>query len=170
MKNYLILVFIFFFQIITSQTSATKAVETTTQITPINKLFWYNDLSKAVPISIKENKPIMLFFTGSDWCGWCMRLQREVFNFPKFKSWTDSSVVLVELDFPRRKKIDPNLMNQNRELARIFGVSGYPTVRLVEPQILESSKVNFIQLGKLGYVAGGPEKWISVAEKFLIQN
>ena len=112
----------------------------------------------------------MLFFTGSDWCGWCMRLQREVFNFPKFKSWTDSSVVLVELDFPRRKKIDPNLMNQNRELARIFGVSGYPTVWLVEPQILESSKVNFIKLGKLGYVAGGPEKWISVAEKFLIKN
>ena len=120
MRNYLILVFIFFLQIITSQTSVTKAVETTTQTSPINKLFWYNDLSKAVPISIKENKPIMLFFTGSDWCGWCMRLQREVFNFPKFKSWTDSSVVLVELDFPRRKKIDPNLMNQNRELARIF--------------------------------------------------
>ena len=61
MRNYLILVFIFFLQIITSQTSVTKAVETATQTTPINKLLWYNDLSKAVPISIKENKPILLF-------------------------------------------------------------------------------------------------------------
>ena len=51
-----------------------------------------------------------------------------------------------------------------------FGVNGYPTVWLVKPQILESSKINFLKLGKLGYVAGGPEKWISVAQKFLNQN
>ena len=68
------------------------------------------------------------------------------------------------------KKIDPKILNQNRELARIFGVSGYPTCWLVNPQILENNKVNFLKLCKLGYVAGGTEKWISVAEKFLIQN
>jgi protein disulfide-isomerase len=99
-----------------------------------------------------------------------MRLKKEVFNYPEFKEWTDSNVVMVELDFPRRKKLDYNILNQNRELARVFGVSGYPTVWLVKPQILESSKVNFLKLGKLGYVAGGPEKWISVAQKFLNQN
>ena len=134
------------------------------------ELNWYNDLSKAVPISVKEKKPIMLFFTGSDWCGWCMRLKKEVFNHKEFKIWTEENIILVELDFPRRKKIDPKILNQNRELARIFGVSGYPTCWLVSPQILENNKVNFLKLGKLGYVAGGTEKWISVAEKFLIQN
>ena len=133
-------------------------------------LNWYNDLSKAVPISVKEKKPIMLFFTGSDWCGWCMRLKKEVFNHEEFKIWTEENIILVELDFPRRKKIDPKILNQNRELARIFGVSSYPTCWLVKPQILENNKVNFLKLGKLGYVAGGTQKWISVAEKFLIQN
>ena len=133
-------------------------------------LNWYNDLNKAVPISVKEKKPIMLFFTGSDWCGWGMRLKKEVFNHEEFKIWTEENIILVELDFPRRKKIDPKILNQNRELARIFGVSGYPTCWLVSPQILENNKVNFLKLGKLGYVAGGTQKWISVAEKFLIQN
>ncbi len=133
-------------------------------------LNWHTDLSKAVSISVNEKKPIMLFFTGSDWCGWCMRLKKEVFNHEKFKIWSDDKIILVELDFPRRKKLEPNILNQNRELARIFGVSGYPTCWLVKPQILENSKVNFLKLGKLGYVAGGTDKWISVAEKFLNNN
>ena len=55
-----------------------------------------------------------------------MRLKKEVFNHEEFKIWTDENIILVELDFPRRKKIDPKILNQNRELARIFGVSGYP--------------------------------------------
>ena len=152
--------FIVFIIIVLTQTSNAQTVE----------LNWHTDLSKAVSISISEKKPIMLFFTGSDWCGWCMRLKKEVFNHEKFKVWTDDNIILVELDFPRRKKLEPNILNQNRELARIFGVSGYPTCWLVRPQILENSKVNFLKLGKLGYVAGGTDKWISVAEKFLIKN
>ena len=133
-------------------------------------LIWHTDLNNALNISINEKKPIMLFFTGSDWCGWCMRLKKEVFNFPEFETWTKENVVLVELDFPRRKPLDPKILNQNRELARIFGVSGYPTVWFVNPQKLDSNKLNFLKLGKLGYLAGGPSKWISTAENFLISN
>ena len=152
--------FLVFIIIVLAQTNNAQTVD----------LNWHTDLSKAVSISINEKKPIMLFFTGSDWCGWCMRLKKEVFNHEKFKIWSDDQIILVELDFPRRKKLEPNILNQNRELARIFGVSGYPTCWLVKPQILENSKVNFLKLGKLGYVAGGTDKWISVAEKFLIKN
>ena len=152
--------FLVFIIIVLAQTNNAQTVD----------LNWHTDLSKAVSISINEKKPIMLFFTGSDWCGWCMRLKKEVFNHEKFKIWSDDKIILVELDFPRRKKLEPNILNQNRELARIFGVSGYPTCWLVKPQILENSKVNFLKLGKLGYVAGGTDKWISVAEKFLIKN
>jgi protein disulfide-isomerase len=133
-------------------------------------LNWHTDLNKAVNISISENKPMMLFFTGSDWCGWCIRLKKEVFNYPEFEEWTKDNVVLVELDFPRRKTIDPKILNQNRELARIFGVSGYPTVWFVNPQKLDTNKLNFIKLGKLGYLAGGTNKWISTAEIFLNTN
>ena len=151
MKKLIVFAFVLFFQNFNSQQST---------------LNWYTDLNKAVNISINEKKPIMLFFTGSDWCGWCMRLKKEVFNFPEFETWTKENVVLVELDFPRRKAIDPKILNQNRELARIFGVSGYPTVWFVNPQKLDSNKLNFIKLGKLGYLAGGTNKWISAAEIF----
>jgi protein disulfide-isomerase len=155
MKKLIVFAFVLIFQNINSQQST---------------LNWHTDLNKAVNISLSEKKPIMLFFTGSDWCGWCMRLKKEVFNFPEFETWTKENVVLVELDFPRRKAIDPKILNQNRELARIFGVSGYPTVWFVNPQKLDSNKLNFLKLGKLGYLAGGPSKWISTAENFLISN
>ena len=155
MKKLIVIVFILFIQNLHSQQST---------------LNWHTDLNKAVNISISENKPMMLFFTGSDWCGWCIRLKKEVFNYPEFEAWTKDNVVLVELDFPRRKTIDPKILNQNRELARIFGVSGYPTVWFVNPQKLDSNKLNFIKLGKLGYLAGGTNKWISTAEIFLNTN
>ena len=61
------------------------------------ELTWHTDMSKATDISIKENKPMFLFFTGSDWCGWCIRLQKEVFKTPEFIKWAKESVVLVEL-------------------------------------------------------------------------
>jgi protein disulfide-isomerase len=155
MKKLIVIFFILFIQNLLSQ-------QTT--------LNWHTDLNKAVNISISENKPMMLFFTGSDWCGWCIRLKKEVFNYPEFEAWTKDNVVLVELDFPRRKTIDPKILNQNRELARIFGVSGYPTVWFVNPQKLDTNKLNFIKLGKLGYLAGGTNKWISTAEIFLNTN
>ena len=59
----------------------------------------------------------MLFFTGSDWCGWCIRLQKEVFFKPEFKKWANKNVVLVELDFPKRTKLDEKTLRQNRKLA-----------------------------------------------------
>ena len=155
MKKLIVFIFIILFQNLQSQHS---------------KLNWHTDLNKAVNISINENKPIMLFFTGSDWCGWCIRLKKEVFNYPEFENWSNDNVVLVELDFPRRKSIDQKILNQNRELARIFGVSGYPTVWFVNPQKVDTNKLNFIKLGKLGYLAGGTNKWISTAEKFLTSN
>jgi thioredoxin-related protein len=66
-------------------------------------LVWHTDMNQAIAISQKENKPMMLFFTGSDWCGWCIRLQKEVFLTETFTKWAKENVVLVELDFPRSK-------------------------------------------------------------------
>ena len=128
---------------------------------------WIADFPEAFEQSVNTGKPILANFTGSDWCGWCIRLKREVFNFPEFKKWTDDNVVLVELDFPRRKKLPENIMRQNRELANVFAVRGYPTVWIVKPEIIENSKVNFLKMGTLGYVAGGPKNWIAKANNFL---
>ena len=66
-------------------------------------LVWHTDVTKAINISMEKEKPLFFFFTGSDWCGWCIKLQKEVFFKAEFVKWAKENVVLVELDFPRRK-------------------------------------------------------------------
>ena len=94
-------------------------------------LVWHTDVNKAINISVQTNKPLFLFFTGSDWCGWCKRLVKEVFVKPEFATWATENIVLVELDFPRRTKLSAELQKQNRELGQMFGVRGYPTIWFV---------------------------------------
>jgi protein disulfide-isomerase len=127
---------------------------------------WHTDVNKAVNISVETGKPLFFFFTGSDWCGWCKRLVKEVFIKEEFKAWAAKNAILVELDFPRRTPISDDLKKQNRELGNMFGVRGYPTGWLVTPSIVDG-KVNFNKLGSQGYVAGGPKAWIAGANKIL---
>ena len=77
-------------------------------------LEWHTDINKAINISVESGKPLFFFFTGSDWCGWCKRLQKEVFFKLEFATWANKNVVLVELDFPRRTKLSDELQKQNR--------------------------------------------------------
>ena len=79
-----------------------------------NDLVWHTDVNKAIEISIETEKPLFFFFTGSDWCGWCIKLQKEVFFLPEFKKWATKNVILVELDFPKRTPISDDLKKQNR--------------------------------------------------------
>ena len=89
---------------------------------------WLVDINQAYEISKKTNKPIMANFTGSDWCGWCVKLKGEVFDKEDFKVWAAKNYVLLEIDFPRRKKLPANYVEQNRGLQSAFGVRGYPTI------------------------------------------
>ena len=130
------------------------------------QLKWHTDVTKAINISMETEKPLFFFFTGSDWCGWCIRLQKEVFFKPEFAKWANENLVLVELDFPRRKKLDESLRQQNDNLRQMFGVRGYPTGWIVVPEI-ENKQVNFQRLGSQGYVKGGPSAWIAGADKIL---
>lgn len=130
------------------------------------KLEWHTDIKKAIQLSQQEKKPLFLFFTGSDWCGWCIRLQKEVFQQPEFGAWAKENVILVELDFPRRKTLAPEIQQTNNQLMQLFGVRGYPTVWFVNATEKEG-KVNFEKLGSSGYVAGGPEAWLKGANQIL---
>lgn len=127
---------------------------------------WQTDMAAAVDLSIKEKKPLFLFFTGSDWCGWCRRLQNEVFSQPQFQKWAKEKVVLVELDFPRMKQLDPETQAQNVELAQMFEVRGYPTVWLVTAS-RQDTQVALGKLGSTGYVAGGADVWLQTANQIL---
>lgn len=130
-------------------------------------LTWHTDLNKAIEISRQEQKPVFLFFTGSDWCGWCIRLQNEVFKTPEFISWAKEKVVLVEVDFPRRTAQAEELKKQNMELQQAFSIQGYPSVRIVKAG-MKDGKTNFELLGESGYLAGGPTVWLDSANKMLV--
>ena len=133
-------------------------------------LVWHTDLNKAIEIANKENKPMMLFFTGSDWCGWCVRLQKEVFTQVEFKEWAQKNVILVEVDFPRANIQTEEIKTQNRNLQQQFAVRGYPTCWFVKADKLKDGKINFNQLGTKGYEAGGPVNWINSAAVIIKPN
>lgn len=130
------------------------------------ELVWETNVTKAMEVSNKTKKPMLLFFTGSDWCGWCIRLQKEVLKTPEFAVWAKKNVILVELDYPRRAAQTPEIKKQNEELQQAFGIQGFPTIHFANGTTKEG-KVNFEGLGSTGYVAGGPSAWLAVANGFL---
>lgn len=130
------------------------------QNTPEKKggLEWYTDLTKAHELSKKTKKPIFGFFTGSDWCGWCHKLQKDVFAKAAFVKWAKDKVILLELDFPRTKQLSPELQQQNSSLQQAFQVGGYPTIWLFyTAQDETTKKFNITPLGSLGYPQGAEQ-------------
>jgi thioredoxin-related protein len=140
---------------------------TITQAQTESEQLWLSDVNVAIQQSMQTNKPLFLFFTGSDWCGWCIRLQKEVFQTSYFTKWAAENVILVELDFPRKKQLPDEIKNQNQTMQQIFQVQGFPTVHMVTPQPQQDGTVTFNPLGQSGYAAGGPESWCSSADSMI---
>jgi protein disulfide-isomerase len=122
-----------------------------------NGLTWYTDVNQVYELSTKSNKPIFAFFTGSDWCGWCHRLEAAVFDKPGFKEWANKNVILLMLDFPRNKQLPEALAKQNGELQSFFHVQGYPTIWLFTMnKDVTNNRFNITALGSLGYPDSKP--------------
>ncbi len=120
-----------------------------------NGLTWYSDMTKAGEVSMATHKPIFAFFTGSDWCGWCRKLQNDVFSKSEFIQWAKNNVILVELDFPRNKKLSPELANQNSSLQQAFQVQGYPTIWMFFlKKGPDGANYQIDALGSVGYPQG----------------
>jgi thioredoxin-related protein/tetratricopeptide (TPR) repeat protein len=113
---------------------------------------WQTDFTAAKAEAKSQKKLLLVDFTGSDWCGWCIKLHKEVFDKDTFKEAAPKNFVLVELDFPHKKKLAPELKEQNDKLAKEYNVQGFPTVLLLDPE----GKV----VAKTGYKDGGPEKYV----------
>lgn len=131
---------------------------------------WYDNFEEAAKVSKKTNKPILANFTGSDWCGWCIRLDKEVFSKKEFQKWAKENVVLLTVDFPKRKKLAADITEQNNALQRAFQVRGYPTIWLMSPGEGKVPTEGITPLGKTSYVKGGPEKWIASIASALPKN
>lgn len=145
MKN-----FIFTFSLLFAATFAMSQSSTSTYKSP--KEGWLVNLDEAYSLSKKTGKPIMANFTGSDWCGWCKRLDAAVFSKDEFKKWAKDNVVLLELDFPRRTQIPAEIQQQNAGLQRAFRVQGFPTIWVFDlDKDSSSGKYKISAIGKTGY-------------------
>lgn len=117
---------------------------------------WYTSMEEASKQSLATGKPIMMNFTGSDWCIYCIKLKKEVFDTEMFQKWSSENVILLELDFPRHAKLDPEMARANEALAGRYQVQGFPTI------VFTDHEGN--SLGTAGYAEGGPEVWLKKAE------
>jgi thioredoxin-related protein len=121
---------------------------------------WFTDLEEGLKEAKRLNKPLLADFSGSDWCGWCIRLDKEVFQQKEFLQWAKKNVVLAVADFPRdTSKITSEQLQKNRAYAQMLGVQGYPTVFLISPK--------GVAFARTGYQAGGPGEYIKMLEKAL---
>lgn len=115
---------------------------------------WTDDFDKAVEKAKAEKKNVLLDFTGSDWCGYCIKLDKEVFDTAKFKAWAQKNVVLVQVDFPNKVKLSEKVVKQNAALKSKYPARGYPTIVVIDPE-------GKALLTKVGYQPGsGPDAYL----------
>lgn len=120
---------------------------------------WSTDYQGALKESKETKKPIVLFFTGSDWCGWCKKLDKEAFQTEDFIGAAGKDFIFVELDYPMASTQSPAVKAQNDTLKSKYGINAYPTVILIDG----NEKV----LGKTGYQAGGGKAYADHLRSFV---
>jgi thioredoxin-related protein len=119
---------------------------------------WTSDFSAAQEQARKEGKSLLIDFTGSDWCGYCIRLHKAVFSKEEFLKAASKDFVLVEIDRPRHKKLSPTIDEQNEKLNQEFGIKGFPTIILTSP--------DGYPYAKTGYRPGGPAEYLKHLTEF----
>ena len=118
---------------------------------------WKTDFPAAKTQAQKENKVLLLDFTGSDWCGWCIKMKKETLDEKAFKDYAEKNLVLVEVDFPERKAQAAALKKANEALQKQYNVEGFPTFLLLD--------ANGKEIGRQGgYLKGGPAAFITKIE------
>lgn len=122
---------------------------------------WKTDFEAALAEAKSQNRYVLVNFTGSDWCGWCIKLDKEVFSQGTFKQFAADKLVLVEIDFPRKDSQPEELKAQNEKLAKKHGVRGFPTILVLSP--------DGELVGKTGYKASGAKAYVAHLEEIIGQ-
>lgn len=113
---------------------------------------WIDDPAIAMERAVREKKDVIIDFTGSDWCGWCMKLVKEVFSHKEFSEEIQKDFVLLEIDFPAHKPQTDAIKERNKALSKKYGVKGFPIIVLVDSKGVEYART--------GYRAGGPAAYL----------
>jgi protein disulfide-isomerase len=120
---------------------------------------WLTDFDKAKKAAEEKKLPILADFAGSDWCGWCKKLDKEVFSQESFKKYAKDNLVLLLVDFPYFKEQPEKEKAQNKNMAAKFGVEGFPTVLLIGADGKE--------LARTGYKPGGADAYVEHVKELL---
>ena len=115
---------------------------------------WMTDFTAAQKKAKDEKKLVLMDFTGSDWCGWCIKLNKEVFTTKEFADYAKDNLVMVEVDFPRRKQLSDDQKKANEKLQSKYGAEGFPTIVVLNSEGKQVWK-------QVGYMQGGPKAWIA---------
>jgi protein disulfide-isomerase len=113
---------------------------------------WLTDFDSAKELAARKGLPILADFSGSDWCSWCIRLDKEVFSKEAFKSYAGKNFVLFLADYPTKKAQAEDIVKQNKALQSQYEVKGFPTVLVLDKE----GKI----VARTGYRQGGPEAYI----------
>lgn len=122
---------------------------------------WTTDYRTALAQAKNTGKLVLADFTGSDWCGYCKKLKKEVFETERFKSWAKDKYVLLYLDYPSRPIMPHAIRYQNEILKSRYNdfIQGYPTILFLDG--------DGMPVGMSGYGQGGPDAWIAMTEESL---
>jgi protein disulfide-isomerase len=133
------------------------AARATAKPAVVPRAIWTTDYAAALVQAKEQNRRVFLFFTGSDWCGWCMRLKKEILSTPEFVQYAQEKLILVEIDFPQNVRQSNELKTQNAALARRYRIEGYPSVVVLNG----AGK----PVGQLGYQEGGPTPFVQALSR-----
>jgi thiol-disulfide isomerase/thioredoxin len=114
---------------------------------------WLDNYEVAVTSAKATHRPILIDFTGSDWCPWCIKLHNEILSTALFKAWASQHVILLMADFPRTFQLPAAVQDQNKHLQSVYAIAGYPTVILIN----SAGK----KMAATGYTAQDPQAWIT---------
>lgn len=138
-----------------SRTVLSIVVSSVAALLPAQEVTWTQDFAAAKAKAKAEQKHLLLDFTGSDWCTWCIRLDEEVFSQEAFANAAPKDFVLVKLDYPRdESRVTAEVREQNEALQQHYGIRGYPTILLTDAEGLPYAQT--------GYQKGGAEKYVEM--------
>ncbi len=113
---------------------------------------WTDSITEGIEQAQRENKMLLLNFTGSDWCTWCIKLESTIFSTSEFKNWSRQNMVKVFLDFPSRINLSEATMNQNQQLQHFFGVRGYPTLMLLDSNLIPLLQTGYQKMNTAEFI------------------
>ena len=124
----------------------------TTMACSASELTWHTDMKKAQQIAAKKEKHVLINFTGSDWCPWCVKLDANVFSTSEFAEFAAKELVLVKIDFPRKEQLNQEQAAANERLAKRYRVRGFPTLIILNSQGERLGSTGFRQESANNYI------------------